>query len=73
MDPEGVEPDGVEPEDIDPDLDRPRWDFALVVAAGGALGGLARLGLNTLLPRTGSGFPWATAWRTCSAASSSVS
>ena len=50
----------VEPGDIDPDLDRPGWDIALAVSAGGAVGGLARLGLNTLLPRSGAGFPWAT-------------
>jgi CrcB protein len=75
VDPEAVEPSAtnlsetnlsetnlseIEQGDIDPDLDRPRWGIALAVSAGGAVGGLARLGLNTLLPRSGAGFPWAT-------------
>jgi len=55
---------------IDPDLDGPdeqvpgrppleHWDVVLVVAVGGTLGGLARYGLNQLLP-VSHGFPWAT-------------
>jgi fluoride exporter len=53
---------------VDPDLgpDDARgglgqtWRTALVVAAGGGLGGLARLGLNTAAPRPHGGFGWAT-------------
>jgi fluoride exporter len=56
---------------FDPDLETPgeisaaqpgrlHWDVGAVVAAGGALGGLARYGLNELLPRAQSGFPWST-------------
>ena len=60
VEPDDIEPDHIEPDDIDPDLDSPRWDIALVVSAGGAIGGLSRLGLCTLLPRSGAGFPWAT-------------
>lgn len=37
-----------------------RWDVALVIAAGGALGGGARWALNTAWPSTPGGFPWAT-------------
>lgn len=55
---------------VDPDLDgidevvpgKPpleHWDVAAAVAAGGALGGLARYALNRLLPSS-AGFPWAT-------------
>ncbi len=55
---------------VDPDLDgadevvpgKPsleHWDVVAVVAAGGALGGLARYGLNQLVPGS-AGFPWAT-------------
>ncbi|MDQ4051991.1 MAG: CrcB family protein [Actinomycetota bacterium] len=39
---------------------RSRWDVLLVVAAGGALGSLARWGVGELLPWGGDGFPWAT-------------
>lgn len=42
-----------------------RWDVALVVAAGGAIGGSARFGLNVLAPRDGVGFPWATLLENC--------
>lgn len=59
---------------LDPDLDDPgpgpaafaatpvrlHWGVAAVVAAGGAVGGLARYGLNEALPRAASGFPWST-------------
>src|SRR4051794_14883819 len=48
---------------IDPDATDPgtrRWDVALVIAAGGALGSLARWGLNEALPQEGGRFPWAT-------------
>jgi len=38
----------------------PRWDIAVVVGAGGAIGGLLRWGLNQALPPSDSGFPWAT-------------
>lgn len=55
---------------VDPDLDgvdevvpgKPsleHWDVVLVVAAGGALGGLARYGLSRLVAGP-AGFPWAT-------------
>ena len=37
-----------------------RWDVALVIAAGGALGGAARYGLNQLWPTHPGAFPWAT-------------
>lgn len=39
-----------------------RWDVALVVGAGGAIGGGLRLGVNQALPATTAtgGFPWAT-------------
>jgi fluoride exporter len=39
---------------------RSRWDVLLVVAAGGALGSLARWGIGEVLPWSGDGFPWAT-------------
>lgn len=37
-----------------------RWDVAMVVGAGGALGGALRYGMNVLVPHTSSGFPWST-------------
>ncbi len=37
-----------------------RWDVALVVAAGGAVGGACRYGVNQWLPHGPAGFPWAT-------------
>jgi len=37
-----------------------RWDIAAVIAAGGALGGAARYGLNELWPTQPGGFPWST-------------
>ena len=64
--------DRLEPDGVDPDVDlahpphftgpgRPdTWRTALAVSVGGGIGGLARLGVNTLAPRHGAGFPWAT-------------
>ncbi len=37
-----------------------RWDVALVIAAGGALGGGARYLLSQAVPQSPDGFPWAT-------------
>ncbi len=37
-----------------------RWDVALVIAAGGAIGGGARWLLNQALPHAVDGFPWST-------------
>ncbi len=37
-----------------------RWDIALVIAAGGAIGGAARYGLNQWWPAQPGEFPWAT-------------
>lgn len=37
-----------------------RWDILLVIAAGGALGSLARWGLGQVLADRGGDFPWAT-------------
>ena len=34
-------------------------DVVAVIAAGGALGGLARWGLDVLLPRSAGAVPWA--------------
>jgi CrcB protein len=39
---------------------RGRGDIVLVIAVGGALGSLARWGVNQVLPSTATGFPWAT-------------
>lgn len=39
---------------------RSRGDVLLVIAAGGALGSLARWGVGEVLPWSGDGFPWAT-------------
>lgn len=39
---------------------RERWDVLLVIAAGGAVGSLARWGTAELLPHTPSQFPWST-------------
>jgi CrcB protein len=43
-----------------PSVLRSRWDVLLVIAAGGALGSLARYGVGELVPWAGDGFPWAT-------------
>ena len=49
---------------VDPDTEpvppARRWDIALVVAAGGALGGAARHGLTTAWPAAAGGVPWST-------------
>lgn len=37
-----------------------RWDVALVIAAGGAIGGALRYLLNQAIPHGADGFPWAT-------------
>lgn len=39
---------------------RGRWDVLLVVAAGGALGSLARWGAGLAVPHSVRGFPWST-------------
>ncbi|MBI4939633.1 MAG: fluoride efflux transporter CrcB [Actinobacteria bacterium] len=39
---------------------RNRWDILLVVAAGGALGSVARWGVGLALPHAGRQFPWST-------------
>lgn len=39
---------------------RGRTDVVAVVAAGGALGSLARFGVSEALPSSAGGFPWAT-------------
>jgi fluoride exporter len=56
---------------IDPDVEQAsgtlnvhrahrRWDIALVVAAGGAIGGALRYLLNQAVPHGAGGFPWST-------------
>lgn len=40
---------------------RDRWDVLLVIAAGGALGSLARWAVNEAMPHSPGGVPWATA------------
>jgi fluoride exporter len=40
---------------------RDRWDVLLVIAAGGALGSLARWAVNEAMPPQVDGVPWATA------------
>ena len=37
-----------------------QWDVALVIGAGGAIGGAARWALNQAWPSVSAGFPWAT-------------
>jgi CrcB protein len=39
---------------------RRRWDVALVIAAGGVIGGAMRWLINEALPRAEDGFPWPT-------------
>lgn len=49
--------------DLPPKVPHPRrWDIALVIAAGGALGGAARYLLNQAVPHSAGGFPWSTFW-----------
>jgi fluoride exporter len=67
-----VTSDPLEPDNVDPDVDlrhpphftgqgrSDTWRTVLVVAAGGGIGGLARLGVNTMVPNRGLGYPWAT-------------
>jgi len=62
----------VESENVDPDVDLSHpphftgpagadtWRTMAVVCAGGVIGGLARLAVNTAIPHRGLGFPWAT-------------
>ncbi|MET8990498.1 CrcB family protein [Nonomuraea wenchangensis] len=55
---------------IDPDVDlhvpaqraELHWPVLAAIAAGGALGALARHGLQSALPAPPDGFPWATFW-----------
>lgn len=63
---------GAEDLPVDPDVgaltDEPagprarpqRWDVVLAVAAGGAVGGSLRWGLNQVIPTPPDGFPWST-------------
>lgn len=62
-----IDPDLLTPEVIGPDSFAPptpsrprRWDVALVIAAGGAIGGGARWWVNQALPTGSGGFPWST-------------
>lgn len=53
---------------VDPDVEaRPsrvvrerRWDVALAIAAGGAIGGTMRHAVSVVVPAGGDGFPWGT-------------
>lgn len=67
------EPEGSAEHDLPVDSDSPepdvfrqrsragrRWDIALVIAAGGAVGGGARYLLTSSWPHAAGGFPWAT-------------
>jgi CrcB protein len=47
---------------------RERWDILLVIAAGGALGSLARWALAEAMPHTGAEIAWATLWANVSGA-----
>ncbi|TMR88251.1 fluoride efflux transporter FluC [Nonomuraea basaltis] len=55
---------------IDPDVDlhvpaqrtELHWPVLAAIAAGGALGALARYAVQTALPAAPGGFPWATFW-----------
>ncbi len=68
MGPAGRSPGPGEPPELptDPDASgtsgaaQRRWDVALVIAAGGAIGGGARHLLTVLWPHDGVGVPWAT-------------
>jgi hypothetical protein len=66
-----IDPDLLPPEVIGPDSFAPptpsrprRWDVALVIAAGGAIGGGARWLVNQALPASLGGFPWSRSSRT---------
>ena len=61
----------VDPDVLDPDRSSPfpagarrshtrRWDVALVVSAGGAVGGAARWLVNQVWPASSGAFPWST-------------
>jgi CrcB protein len=55
-----VDPDR-SPFDVPAPVVRERiWDVMLVIAAGGALGGALRHGLNQVIPPGAAGFPWST-------------
>jgi CrcB protein len=52
---------------VDPDVEAPRtpvrqrrWDVALAIAAGGAIGGTMRHAVSVVVPDGGDGFPWGT-------------
>jgi CrcB protein len=68
---EDVAHDPLEPLPVDPDVDiaapaqvreltRAPWSVLSVIALGGALGALARYGLQLAFPTGPAGFPWAT-------------
>ena len=57
MDPDRTAADGLVPRGP---LAHRRWDVALVIAAGGAIGGAMRWLLNQALPPSAGGFPWST-------------
>ncbi|RZS38820.1 CrcB protein [Herbihabitans rhizosphaerae] len=63
--------DGRPFEAVDPDVDlhdeyqrdeltRERWHVPAAIAAGGALGAVARYGISAAFPHPGAAFPWAT-------------
>lgn len=60
-----IDPD-TPPQDVADERQHPlsflvsRWDVLLVIAAGGALGSLARWGVGQLVGSAGDTFPWAT-------------
>lgn len=47
---------------------RNRWDVLAVIAAGGAVGSVARWSLTVALPHADGQFPWATWWANVSGA-----
>ena len=59
-----VDPDLTPADELDirvrPRLRPRRWDIALVIAAGGAIGGAARWTMSEAWPTSEQGFPWAT-------------
>jgi CrcB protein len=67
IDPDLLAPEAMGPGVIGPDSFAPptpsrprRWDVALVIAAGGAIGGGTRWLVNQALPPSEGGFPWST-------------